>query len=210
VVWCVLNAVWLWFFVCLLFCFVLLLMDGLWRAQLLSSVESTQEAVVNRIQEVGEMFSSTQASASEYHAQLLLCKERHLKLPQVEHVQMWLDTQSEVFTSGEYGETADQVTDRLASFEGYRSMLELQRAVLDGMSSEQEAILTRIEEVKAHMASVDEVAEEYNTQLLLVQERLQKLPTISMVKQWLDNQMAVFTSGECVVSACCSWLLCEP
>ena len=148
------------------------------------------------------MFSSTDAAAAEYKTQLTLSKERHLKLPQIEHVDRWLDDQNAVFVSGEYGDGVGDVADKLAAFDAYRSMLVLQRAVLDEVASEQEVIATRLAEVHAKAAAVDELAEDYHTQLLLSQERLQKLPTIAMVKEWLDTQNAVFLAQECVARWC--------
>lgn len=168
------------------------------KRAVLAGVTSEQEAIMERVNEVGELFSSTDAAAAEYQSQLTLSKERHLKLPQIEHVDRWLDDQNAVFVSGEYGEGVGDVADKLAAFDAYRSMLVLQKAVLEEVASEQDVIATRLAEVHAKVAAVDEVAEDYHTQLLLSQERLQKLPTIAMVKEWLDTQNAVFLAQECV------------
>lgn len=164
--------------------------------QVFESVESEQEAIKERITEVEQLFRETEAAAAEYSSQLEQCKERHIKLPQLDHVDQWLDAQNAVFVSGEYGEGVVDVADKLASFDAYRSMLLLQKAVGDNMSSEQDAVTSRIAEIASKLQAVDEAGEEYHTQLLLSQERLQKLPTIALVRQWLEAQSAVFEAGD--------------
>ena len=77
-----------------------------------------------------------------------------------------------------------------------------QKAVLDEMTSEQEAITTRLEEVRAHMQATEEAAENYRVELLLSEERFEKLPVLDRCQAWLEDQNTTFSAGEYV--ALCS------
>lgn len=64
------------------------------------------------------------------------------------------------------------------------------------METYQDEINTPLTAAKAALAALKEAAETYNTNLLLSQERLEKLPMIERVTKWLTTQNARFETGD--------------
>lgn len=84
----------------------------------------------------------------------------------------------------------------LEAFNTYNSNLDAQQETLNSMESNQDVILSRVAELKESLAATKEAGEVYQNELLLSQERLEKLPAIERVVAWVDAQSAVFGSGQ--------------
>ena len=64
------------------------------------------------------------------------------------------------------------------------------------MESNQEDIVARVTELKAGLEALQGRSEEYNTQLLLNQERLEKLPALQRLHTWADEQRERFQGSD--------------
>jgi len=96
-----------------------------------------------------------------------------------------------------YGDSLAAVDLLKRSFqETYTATLPVQKEVLAEMESEQEAILTKLQEAKDALAAVEDSAAEYTRQLDLAVERFEKFPTIDRVEGWLEAHAAVFARGD--------------
>jgi len=68
--------------------------------------------------------------------------------------------------------------------------------IVDNMESNQEDIIAKVEELKGSLAELSEAADAYNTQLLLTQERLEKLPALQRLDSWMDDVRTQFASED--------------
>jgi len=68
--------------------------------------------------------------------------------------------------------------------------------VLAGMETYQEQITEVIQAVTAKMEELNTNSDAYQTQLLLSQERLEKLPQLERIDAWLDRQQALFDAAD--------------
>lgn len=64
------------------------------------------------------------------------------------------------------------------------------------METYQEVIQGSIDDNKAKLAAARESAAAYHAELLANQERLDKLPKLDNVNEWIQRQQAVFTGGD--------------
>lgn len=64
------------------------------------------------------------------------------------------------------------------------------------MTSEQQVILDRIAAVTELLGTVASAGEDYNTYVLMSQERLEKLPALDRVEEWLNAQDGLFAKEE--------------
>ena len=162
-----------------------------------SSMTSEQAVITDRRDATLARGMEVEAAAEEYRTQVLLSQERLEKLPMLERVDAWVATQQELFGKQEYGSTLVEVATLLFSFgESFVGGAPSKKALLESMESEQEVITTKLAETRAAMAACEEAADYYNTELLLSQERLTKLPLLERVAAWLATQDAVFAAGE--------------
>jgi len=160
------------------------------------TMESYQEEITGRMAELKEKILATETAAEAYQVQLLLSQERLEKLPSLERADQWLDAQNAVFAGDVYGDTLVEVATLLSSFDTFTQELASKKETLGAMESEQEVILTRLGEVQAKLAATEESGLGYQQELLLSQERLEKLPALDRVEVWLQSQNALFEAGE--------------
>ena len=128
--------------------------------------------------------------------QLLLSQERLEKLPTLDRIDTWMDAQNELFVAGNYGATLVEVATLLSSYDTFLLDLNSKKATLEGMTSEQEVITTRLAEVQEKLAATEECGAGYQQELYLSQERLEKLPALARVEAWLLSQNEVFAAGD--------------
>lgn len=159
-------------------------------------MESEQESIIERLTTERAQMQATAEAAEYYNIQLQLSQERFEKLPALERVDAWMASQNELFAAANYGSSLGEVASLLASFETYTTNVEPQKQVLDTMESNQDEINGPLEELRGKMAATEEAAEAYHTQLLLSQERLDKLPQLERVDAWAAQQNALFAAGE--------------
>lgn len=159
-------------------------------------MDSEQEVITTRVAEVKEVLAATKTEADAYHAQILLSKERLEKLPQLDKIDVWCDKERALFASGDYGETLVAVATLMDTFEIYTINVGNKQSILDEMTSEQEVITTRRDEVRAKMAATEEEATAYSTQLQLSKERLEKLPVLAKVEEWAQGHTALFEAAD--------------
>ena len=124
-----------------------------------------------------------------------LSQERFEKLPALDRCEAWMADQNATFQAADYGASLSEVASLLEAYGTFQSNAAAQQEVLSTMESNQEVILNRLAELQAKMQETSAAAEEYQTQLLLSQERLEKMPAIDQVVAWLEAQHAVFTSA---------------
>lgn len=194
------------------------------KKAILDSMESEQEAITEAVTQHKEQMATTEQGAEWYHNQLLLNQERQEKVPQLQRVERWLDLQDALFAGQFYGEDMATVSALLSSFESYTSAAGTNNAVrvaplpnlapnrllmscllfpccllfqiLTEMETNQEVIQSKLDELRTRIAATAEGAEYYHTQLLLSQERLEKLPQLEQISTWIATQQAVFDGGE--------------
>ena len=65
---------------------------------------------------------------------------------------------------------------------------------LNSMESYQDVINERLAALRERMTATEAAAEQYQYQLLVTQERLQKIPALERILAWLGEQAAVFAS----------------
>ena len=164
--------------------------------QTVETMESYQEEILGRQAELKEKLATTEAAAEEYHMQLLLSQERLEKLPTLDRIDTWMDAQNELFVAGNYGATLVEVATLLSSYDTFLLDLNSKKATLEGMTSEQEVITTRLAEVQEKLAATEECGAGYQQELYLSQERLEKLPALARVEAWLLSQNEVFAAGD--------------
>jgi len=161
----------------------------------LEEMTSEQEAITTRRDEVLAHMQATEEAAEYYRIQLLLSQERFEKLPALDRCEAWMADQNATFQAADYGASLSEVASLLEAYGTFQSNAAAQQEVLSTMESNQEVILNRLAELQAKMQETSAAAEEYQTQLLLSQERLEKMPAIDQVVAWLEAQHAVFTSA---------------
>ena len=74
---------------------------------------------------------------------------------------------------------------------------------LEAITSEQEAIVSRREEVLAKATALEAAGQEYQRQLQLRQEQLMQFAIIDRVESWLAEREAFFGAAECVFVCVC-------
>lgn len=79
--------------------------------------------------------------------------------------------------------------------------------IVDPMESNQEVITSRVAELQGQLAAVKEAGDNYNTYLLMSQERLEKIPAIERVDAWLSAQLALFEAAD-YGDRCVLWVVC--
>ena len=86
--------------------------------QAVAELETYQDVIQAKIDEVKASLAATQEAGSAYQAQLLLSRERLQKLPALDRVDTWLATQNELFSAGVYGDSQQACTALLDAFFG--------------------------------------------------------------------------------------------
>ena len=72
------------------------------------------------------------------------------------------------------------------------------KAAVAGCDSEQAPVVERREACMERCLSVEAAGEDYHVRVLLSQERLEKLPMLDRVGEWLAAQSELFAKQECV------------
>lgn len=67
--------------------------------------------------------------------------------------------------------------------------------VVGPIESSQEAIVSRVAELQGQLAAVKE-AGDYNTYLLMSQERLETMPAFERIDAWLSTRLALFEAAD--------------
>jgi len=168
------------------------------RRQALADITSEQQIILDRKAAVLEKADALSQAGVEYQTQLLLAQERLSLFAIIDRTEAWLRDQEAFFAKGEYGETLVAVATLLAAFETFEPTMASKKSGIEDMSSEQAAIIERRDACAEFCARVEATAEEYRIQLLLSQERLEKLPMLERVSAWLVTQNALFDKQECV------------
>lgn len=166
------------------------------KKAVVDGMSSEQEIITNRIAEVSAIVEAALSEGAAYKAQLELCRERHVKLPKLQRVEDWCQGHRGVFAEAEYGETIAAVDSLLETHGLFTGLVPGKKAVVDGMSSEQDAISNRIDEVSGIVEAAISEGAAYKSQLDLNRERLVKLPQLERVENWCQGHRGVFAAAE--------------
>ena len=157
---------------------------------------SNQDEINEPLARLQESMAAMQEAGSEYHTQLLLNQERLQQLPVLERVEGWIGQQQALFSKCEYGDDQSAVATLLEAHQTFPASLAHQKQTVADIQTEQEAIQTKLDSVNAALAAVEAAGEEYHTQLLLSQERFEKLPLLESLEAWIDQQNEVFNTED--------------
>ena len=166
------------------------------QKQIVGEITTEQDVVKSKLEAVQAALAEVEAAGDEYHTQLLLSQERFEKLPILEGLAAWINQQLELFSTEDFGDTLSAVDALLSAFNTYTVSAQTKAETLNGMETYQQAIQDVLDATKESMASLESTAEWYHTQLLLSQERLEKLPQLDRADAWLDRQNALFAAAD--------------
>ena len=167
------------------------------KREVVAGMSSAQQVITDRIAAEAASCDAVEEVAGTYLAYLRMQKELYECFDAMDKVVGWCDAQNARFGTEEYGEDLAGVNNLLDEFKDtFTVNLPAQKAVLDGIASEQQAIIDRLAEVRAHVDATEQAAEYYNVQLLLSQERFEKLPVLDRTAAWLADQNATFEAAD--------------
>jgi len=167
------------------------------KRESMDQMESYQEEILGPLTACKEKHDAVAAEAEAFATALNLNKERLQKLPLLDEVDAWLAARAELFAHAEYGSTLVEVATLLSSHaEVFTASLPSKKEALDSMESEQDVINERLSASRASMLDVEEAAAAYENELLLSQERLEKLPTLARIDEWITTTTALIEQEE--------------
>ena len=138
-----------------------------------------------------EAFASMDAAAAQYQQELLLNQERLLQLPVLERVEGWIGQQNELFAKAEYGVDQASTATLLEAHQTFPADLTHQKQIVGEITTEQDVVKSKLEAVQAALAEVEAAGDEYHTQLLLSQERFEKLPILEGLAAWIKEVVRI-------------------
>jgi len=162
----------------------------------LAAMESNQDEVNTPLANIRASMETMEGAAAEYHRQLLLNQERLQTLPMLDGVLAWVAEKTELFSSNDFGADLAAVAQLLEAHQPFPSQLERQKGVVDAVAPGQEVVQTKKDEVVAALGSVEQLGDDYHTQLLLSQERFEKLPVLENLSTWIDQQNELFATDD--------------
>lgn len=146
-------------------------------------METNQEEIQKPLDAARAKLATVAESAAAYQAALQGAQERFEIEPMLDRVEGWLARWNSLFAAQEYGDSLVGVASLIEQFKEYTASVAVHQQILDGVSTEQEALTTRVASLSQQMEATAGSAEEYHTYLLLSQERMEKLPAISRVTE---------------------------
>jgi len=99
------------------------------QKEVLSRIETYQEAISEPLAEVVELASQVEEAGETYKIYLLITQESLEKWPMLERVSAFVEKTNEMFAAQDYGDSLRAVASRLSEFESFPSTLAAQQEV---------------------------------------------------------------------------------
>jgi hypothetical protein len=121
-------------------------------------------------------------------------------------VSAWMTSRTEVFTAGNYGHSRTEVETLLEAHTAFEQQAVQYTAAIDALEvwantpgmekhEEQANCLAHVVHARAALGEVLAAGAAYHATLLLMKEKYENLQTCSKLEVWLEQQTALFASG---------------